>query len=116
MPGICVSVTSTPTAGLTTDLDRMLQSMRHHAWYQVHAHTDSSSGGALGCVTLDGPGDDGRPACSQDGSSIAVLAGELYEPEKAWAELGLGSRPEVQECSAAWLLNGYQCGGEEFLR
>ncbi len=116
MPGICGILDTNRSLDLSAALARMVRPMQHHDWYRTEQHVNLEVGLALGRVTLGFVNRAVQPARTADGRLTGVMDGELYEPERLAAGLGLASWDANQDNQAALLLGGYQAAGEDFLR
>lgn len=113
MPGILGLVGSSLPPDLGGTLGRMAGRMRHHDWYHEQLYADDDVG--LGRVALGFIDPHPQPVASPDGTSRAVLDGEIYdaaEQRRALEAAGCVFRTQSQ---AELLLHGYQRGGAKFL-
>jgi asparagine synthase (glutamine-hydrolysing) len=78
MPGIVGFVTKMPRAEAEPQLLRMVESLRHEAFYRTGTWIDESAGVYIGWSARKDSFADGMPLTNQQGSVILVFAGEEY--------------------------------------
>src|SRR6185295_13762435 len=105
MPGI------TGLVGPESDpelLPRMLERMRHHAWYTTDEWTGNDGPAALGRVSLGYVNAAPQPAANADGTARAVLEGEIYDYPLLRKELEGKGQIFRGESHAELLLRGWE--------
>ncbi|MBI3463899.1 MAG: asparagine synthetase B, partial [Planctomycetes bacterium] len=116
MPGICGIVDRRQPASVAAMMPKMLARMKHYPWYVTSAHADAARGLALGCVSLGLARTDAQPASSQDGSRIAILEGEIYDPPALPVALQPVAPSPRDDNPAERILHGYEHEGTAFFR
>ncbi len=116
MPGICGIISTSGDGELSSALSAMLAALRHHSWYVENQHVDAARGIALGRMTLGFVNQSEQPVWNQERTRLAVMDGELYQPDRLRNQLRkLGCQFDT-ESHAEVLLAGYAKLGESFLR
>lgn len=116
MPGLFGIVRDDPGAPLAWPLEAMAGRSRLHTWYAEDRHVDDEGGVALGRLALGVLNAAPQPASNEDGTSLAVLAGEVFDADRHRRELeGAGHRFR-SESHAEVLLHGLEARGPAFLR
>jgi asparagine synthase (glutamine-hydrolysing) len=116
MPGIFGMVTRSPRATLGAEAAEMSRWLKHHPWYQEDRHVDPADGVALGRVGLGVINAAKQPAVSEDGSLLAVMAGEIFDYEDHRRTLSAAGHVFRGESHAELLLRGYQSSGQAFFQ
>jgi asparagine synthase (glutamine-hydrolysing) len=116
MPGIFGFACHAPRPGAPALLARMARRLRHHPTYGEERYADEAGGVALGRVTLGPAGAAEQPAATEDGSVLAVLAGEVYDYPEQRRALEAAGRRFRGDSSAELLAHGFAHGGPAFLR
>jgi asparagine synthase (glutamine-hydrolysing) len=113
MPGIFGLVTSGPWPNLAAELAEMAGRLKHHAWYQEDRHVDEAAGLALGRIGLGFINGAGQPAANEDGSLLAVMAGELFDYPQRRRALAAAGHAFRGDSHAELLLHGYEGEGQK---
>lgn len=116
MPGIFGIVSSVPRLNLAAESAEMSQRLKHHSWYKQEQYLDPGHCLTLGRVSLGFVNAAAQPAASEDGSVLAVMAGELYDYEEQWRALSAAGHVFQGHSHAELLLHGYQSAGPKFFR
>src|SRR5262245_15734621 len=87
MPGICGLASKFPLGEDHVALAAMIRRMKHQPWYAEHRHLDRAAGLALGSVSLGFVNPADQPAWNEDGSLLAVMAGEVYDYQQRRRDL-----------------------------
>jgi asparagine synthase (glutamine-hydrolysing) len=116
MPGICGIVDLTGAASLAAAIDGMLARIKHHPWYRVESRADASAGVGLGRVSLGIVNTAPQPVAAQDGLTLAVMDGELYDYDAQRRVLESAGCVFRSASHAEVLLHGYRQHGKSFFR
>jgi asparagine synthase (glutamine-hydrolysing) len=114
MPGIFGMVSSTPRVNLAVEAAEMARRLKHFPWYQTDTHVDAEGGLALGRVGLGYINTARQPATNEDGSLLAVMAGEVFDYAEHRRALTAAGHTFASESHAELLLHGYESGGQKF--
>jgi asparagine synthase (glutamine-hydrolysing) len=116
MPGICGIIARNPMAEIGLRLQAMQQAMRHHPWYEQDEYWDADQEIALARTSLGFVNQGEQPAANEDGSLLAVMAGEIYECEAHRQRLTTAGHRFGGDSQAELLLHGYEEEGQRFLQ
>lgn len=116
MPGIFGIVCNAPRMNLGSESAEMSQRLKHHSWYKEEHHLDPGNCLALGRVSLGFVNATLQPAKNEDGSLMAVMAGEVYDYEEQWRSLSAAGHIFHGHSHAELLLHGYENAGPKFFR
>lgn len=116
MPGIFGIVSNTPRANLAAESAEMSQRLKHHSWYKEEHYLAPDKCLTLGRVSLGFVNAAAQPAANEDGTLLAVMAGELYDYEEQWQALSAAGHVLRGQSHAELLLHGYQSMGPKFFR
>lgn len=116
MPGICGIVARPGSPEIAGLLPEMLDALRYHPWYLEQQYTDTEAGVALGRSTLGFLNTAEQPVTSQDATRLAIMDGELYQPQLIRRQLEAHGHSLQGESHAELLLAGYAWQGEAFFR
>jgi len=116
MPGIFGIVSNTPRMSLAAESAEMSQRMKHHSWYKKENYLDPGNCLTLGRVSLGFVNAAEQPATNDDGSLLAVMAGEVYDYEEQWQALSAAGHVFHGHSHAELLLHGYETAGPKFFR
>lgn len=115
MPGIFGFASQ--TAGDQADLlAEMARRLMHHSWYRQEARLAAAGRVGLGRVSLDRIPTAPQPAANEDGTVLAVLAGEFFDETEQRAELTKAGHRLQSDGFAELLIHGYEQEGAEFVR
>jgi asparagine synthase (glutamine-hydrolysing) len=114
MPGIFGLVMTAPQANLSADLSEMADRLKHHPWYKEDHFVDAANGLALGRVSLGFIDAAPQPARNEDGSLLAVMAGEVFDYSEQRRALTAAGHVFHGESHAELLLHGYEQSGRKF--
>jgi asparagine synthase (glutamine-hydrolysing) len=78
MPGIVGLVTKMPRDRAAKELSRMIEAVRHEAFYETGARIDESLGVYVGWVARKNSFSDGMPVCNEQGDVALVFSGDEY--------------------------------------
>src|SRR5882672_1253659 len=78
MPGIVGLITKMPQQRAEAELHRMLEALRHEAFYRTGTWIDESRGVYVGWSALEGSFSDGMPLANEQGDISLVFSGEEY--------------------------------------
>ena len=78
MPGIVGLITKLPRARAEGELLRMVESLRHEAFYVSGTWVDETLGVYLGWVERHGVSAERMPLCNEGGDSVLVFSGEEF--------------------------------------
>lgn len=112
MPGICGLWSPEATAAL--GIAPMLDLMRHHEWHRAESH--AFTGGAIGCVALDGAPSICRLDADGAGRCVAVLVGSIHDAAERRRLLEDQGSRFAGTGHAELLLRGFLAEGGGFLR
>lgn len=116
MPGICGVAACSFTDALRVLLESMIAPLLHHPWYRVERHMATSGQWALGRVSLGFGSPAAQPVCSEDGSLLAMLSGEIYDCAEHRTQLEHAGYRLRSNDPAEVLLHGFAAEGSRFLR
>ena len=115
MPGIFGFASQ--TAGDQADLlAEMARRLMHHSWYRQETRLAAAGRVGLGRVSLGRIYTAPQPAANEDGTMLAVLAGELLDVAEPRAELARADHCLRSESFAELLIHGYGQEGAAFFR
>jgi asparagine synthase (glutamine-hydrolysing) len=78
MPGIVGLVTKKSPAQARTEVERMLDPLRHESFYKAGTYCDESLGLYVGWTALENSFSDGMPVCNEQGNVVLIFSGEEY--------------------------------------
>jgi asparagine synthase (glutamine-hydrolysing) len=114
MPGIFGVVSGAPRANLAADLAEMAERLKHHSWYKEDHFVDVANGLALGRMSLGFIDAAPQPASNEDGSLLAMMAGEVFDYAQQRRALIVAGHAFRSESHAELLLHGYEQAGRGF--
>jgi asparagine synthase (glutamine-hydrolysing) len=107
MPGICGLISRTAPAKAKAELLRMVEALRHEAFYTTGTWADESLGVYVGWAVRKDSFCDGMPFTNEDGSVTLVFSGEEYrEPREIAALQDRGHK--LQAGKASYLVHLYE--------
>jgi asparagine synthase (glutamine-hydrolysing) len=107
VPGIVGIVTNRPQAEAESELNRMLESLRHESFYTAGTWSDPSLGIYVGWVAREGSFASEMPARNERGDATLIFSGEEYpEPGKIQALRAAGHT--VSADGPSYLVHRYE--------
>jgi asparagine synthase (glutamine-hydrolysing) len=102
-----------------SNVERLLvamgETMAHRDWYVVETVADALQGLGLGRIGIGIFNRERQPVCSEDGSLIVFLSGELYDTERLRRDLTANGRRLRDDSDLELVLRLYQEEEEQFI-